>query len=209
MRLAPVCGIVCGIACAIAYAALAQPAATPRWAPGSTIVVWIDAARAPAGGPRLVERAMRTWTEAAAGRFTLTVPRADERAPVRVRFVSDAANYGETRPLVDRQTRLIASADVTINADAQGDAPGDSPRDSMSRQIVVYLTALHELGHALGLPHTDDFSDIMYSFRRPDDGERYFGAYRRRLRSIDDIGSASATGLSSADITALKRLYDR
>jgi hypothetical protein len=49
----------------------------------------------------------------------------------------------------------------------------------------------------------------MYSFRRPDDGERYFGAYRRRLRSPDDIGSATATGLAPADVEALRALYAR
>src|SRR5262249_11320784 len=109
--------------------------------------------------------------------------------------------YGETRPVFDRRTGLIAAADVVINADASGDV--------MTQQIVVYLTALHELGHALGLTHTDDFADIMYSFRRPDAGERYFGAYRRKLRAMADIGSPSATGLSPADVAALRRLYDR
>jgi hypothetical protein len=81
--------------------------------------------------------------------------------------------------------------------------------DPLQQRIIVYLTALHELGHALGLPHTDAFDDIMYSFRRPDDGERYFGAYRRRLRSSEDIGTKRATGLSPADIAALVALYDR
>ena len=74
---------------------------------------------------------------------------------------------------------------------------------------MVYLTALHEIGHALGLPHTDPFSDIMYSFRRADDAERYFGAYRRQLRDADDVGSASATGLSAGDVAALHALYAR
>jgi len=72
---------------------------------------------------------------------------------------------------------------------------------------VLYLTALHEVGHAIGMRHTDTFADIMYSFRRPDDGERYFGAYRRRLNAVDDIGSEKATGLSADDIAAVRQLY--
>ena len=110
------------------------------------------------------------------------------------------ATYGETAPRVDRSTGRIASAEVQISGNIGGDL--------LTQRIVIYLTALHELGHALGLPHTDDFNDIMYSFRRPDDGERYFGAYRRRLRGPDDMGSATATGLSTSDIDALRTLYD-
>ena len=179
----------------------AAQSAPIHWPRGGSIAVAIDRTQAPADGARLVERAMRTWTEAAEGRFTLTTARADTRPAIHVRFVPSGDVYGETRPAVDRRTGLIAAADVAINAEPSGDV--------MTQQIVVYLTALHELGHALGLPHTDDFSDIMYSFRRADDGERYFGAYRRRLRSTADIGSPSATGLSPADVAALTRLYDR
>jgi predicted Zn-dependent protease len=85
----------------------------------------------------------------------------------------------------------------------------DVAGDALQRRLVIYLTALHELGHALGLPHTTTFDDIMYSFRQPGDGERYFGAYRRRLRSAEDIGTDRATGLSTADVAALHALYDR
>jgi len=187
-------------AAAIASPSFGQQPAV-HWPRGAAIVVAIDRAHAPVDGPSLVERAMRTWTETADGRFTLAAAKGGERGAIRVRFASSGDVYGETRPAIDRRTGLISEADVVINADVPGDV--------VTQQIVVYLTALHELGHALGLPHTDDFADIMYSFRRPDDGERYFGAYRRKLRAIGDIGSPSATGLSPADVAALKRLYDR
>jgi hypothetical protein len=124
-----------------------------------------------------------------------------DHALIRVRFARADGIYGETSPRIDRATGFITAADVLIAGDVAGDAIG--------QHIVIYLTALHELGHALGLPHTNAFDDIMYSFRRPDDGERYFGAYRRRLRSDDDIGTDRVSGLSSADTAALQTLYHR
>jgi len=147
---------------------------------------------------------MKTWTDAAEGRFTLETGATKDAAPIRVYFVGRESNYGETLPRIDRRTGAIVAADVVISADVVAAAG-----DALQQRIVAYLTALHELGHALGLPHTDDFSTIMYSFRRPDDGRRYFSAYRRRLRSADDIGSARATGLSDADVAALRTLYDK
>jgi len=147
---------------------------------------------------------MKTWTDAAEGRFTLETAATKDAAPIRVYFVGRESNYGETLPRIDRRTGAIVAADVVISADVVAAAG-----DALQQRIVAYLTALHELGHALGLPHTDDFSTIMYSFRRPDDGRRYFSAYRRRLRSADDIGFARATGLSDADVAALRTLYDK
>jgi hypothetical protein len=163
--------------------------------------VWIDAHGSPGGADSLVERALATWTRAAGGRFVLEKTASQEKSVVRVRFAKADGIYGETSPHINRTTGLIGSAEVLIAGDVAGDA--------VQQRIVIYLTALHELGHALGLPHTNAFDDIMYSFRRPDDGERYFGAYRRRLTSADDIGGERATGLSPADVAALQKLYDR
>lgn len=174
-----------------------QPA--KRWPSKAVIGVWLEADSAPFGAGALVDRACATWTRASAGRFVIEKAASREAAAVRVRFTRADGIYGEAAPRIDRATGFIASADVAI--------AGDIPGDPLHQRIVVYLTALHELGHALGLRHTDAFDDIMYAFRRPDDGARYFGAYRGRLRTSEDIGSDRATGLSPADIAALRALY--
>lgn len=164
-------------------------------------MVWLDTRAAPPDAEPLVDRALSTWTGAAAGRVVLRKAASRDAAAVRVRFAQADGVYGETAPRIDRRTGFIGSAEVLIAGDIAGDA--------LQQRIVIYLTALHELGHALGLPHTDEFDDIMYSFRRPDDGARYFGAYRRRLRSSADIGTERAAGLSPADVASLRALYDR
>jgi hypothetical protein len=108
--------------------------------------------------------------------------------------------YGVTAPRLNRETGQLVKAEVFVAADAG--------RDPLERQIIVYLTALHELGHALGMEHTNDITSIMYLFRQPDDGNKFFGSYRRRLKSADDIGAPMATGLSADDVVALRALYD-
>src|SRR5215831_6110139 len=126
--------------------AVGQVQSGPRhWAKGSAIRVWVDPDAMPPNGEALVEKAMATWTTAAGGRFTL-VKAWESTAPVRLHFMAADYRYGVTSPRVNLETGLLVKAEVYVAADAG--------RDPLERQIIVYLTALHELGHALGMEHT-------------------------------------------------------
>jgi hypothetical protein len=106
--------------------------------------------------------------------------------------------YGEARPvLVDGQR----GAELYVRP-----APLRTGDDKLLRDAIVYLTCLHETGHALGLPHTAAFDDIMYSFQYGGDIPEYFGRYRRKLRARDDIHRNP--GMSEADRKHLAEVLD-
>lgn len=78
--------------------------------------------------------------------------------------------------------------------------------DPLFRETIVYLTCLHELGHALGLEHTAEFEDIMYFFGFGGDISAFFERYRSQLSSREDI--AGVSGLSDGDLAQLRVLYN-
>lgn len=82
---------------------------------------------------------------------------------------------------------------------------GAGKRDRLFRDAVVYLTCLHESGHAIGLLHTADFEDIMYSFQYGGDVLEYFSRYRRNLKERADI--RGHTGISAEDGRKAAALY--
>ena len=101
-----------------------------------------------------------------------------------------------------------ASATIRIYWVADGLGPDIASRarlDPLFRDAVVYLTCVHELGHAFGLPHTSAFADIMYSFQYGGDIGAYFMRFREKVEEWDDIRQASP--FSDADGGALRSLY--
>ena len=163
----------------------------------------------PAAGYRAADRDLAAWAFAAwdrNGGGTLRLEPSPERAAVvRLYWVSpNGTTYGEMRPLLVNGRR---GAEVFVRPDigALGaDIASRGSQDPLWRDTIVYLTCLHELGHAFGLPHTADNRDIMYSFQYGGDIVEYFARYRRQLAARSDI--ASHSGLSEADVRQLRLL---
>jgi len=149
--------------------------------------------------------ALKAWEQSVGGAIRFE-PSAEGDALVRVHWVpASSGQYGEMRPTFVNGRR---GAEVFIRPDTNALGPDIAKAartDPLLRETIVYLTCVHELGHALGLAHTSNFADIMYFFGFGGDIPRFFGRYRDQLRSRDDI--ARSSGLSADDVSRVKALY--
>ena len=158
------------------------------------------------GDAELALWALAAWQRAANGRLSFEPAASEGEALVRVYWAGAAGGqYGEMRAL-EVDGRRGAAVYIRPDTSALGDAIAmRASLDALFRDTIVYLTCLHELGHALGLTHTDDFADVMYFFGFGGDIREYFLRYRRKLKTREDISQHS--GLSPADVERLRRLY--
>jgi hypothetical protein len=176
---------------AVSFAAVLPAADTPYW---------IEPCRDPRTGcvandVELAGWAFDAWQSASGGRIHLVPASKREDAVIRLVWASpEEGLYGETTPL-EVNGRRGAQIFVRI-VDPQS-------KDPLMRATIVYLTCLHESGHALGLPHTSNFADIMYSFQYGGDIPEYFARYRRKLSVREDIRRNS--GISATDQQSLRR----
>jgi hypothetical protein len=155
----------------------------------------------------LARWALQAWQRNAGKglRFTAAT---ESSALIRVYWAGpDGGQYGEMRPIVVGGQQG-AAVFIRPDVDSLGEAIARRARaDALLRDSVVYLTCVHELGHALGLSHTRDFRDIMYFFGYGGDVVEYFGRYRSQIRTRNDI--AAVSGLSDGDVTRLREIYGR
>lgn len=146
----------------------------------------------------LAEYAMRAWAEGSGGQLKVLKVASAAEAELRFRWINPQRKglYGQSIARMEGG-RLVHELVINPNT-AQ---PGAEP---LLAEVILFLTCVHESGHALGLIHTNQFADIMYSFEFGGDFEEYFGRYRRRLAKREDMGRISP--LSEGDRRQLRNL---
>ncbi len=172
---------------------LALTAATWTW--------WIEPCSKPAEtaclatDDSLAQWALEAWAKASNGAIQFQRAGTEAAAQFRFYYLGRRSNlYGEARPI---EVNGKPGSEIYLRPTVTGTS------DPLLRETIVYLTFLHESGHALGLGHTSNFDDIMFSFQYGGDIDEYFNRYRRRLRIRDDIRANG--GYSEADARRLQR----
>lgn len=155
----------------------------------------------------LARTALDAWARESNGQLRFVEAETEDSAVVHVVWIPPGGGlYGEMRRvLIEGEIRTFVY--VTPSVEGQGPAISRlAMEDPLLRDTIVYLTCVHELGHAVGLGHTSEFEDIMYSFGFGGDIVNYFMRYRQKLQDRSDIDRNS--GLSANDRATLLRLYE-
>lgn len=146
----------------------------------------------------LARWAFEVWQRESGEKIVFVKSPNQAHARLQVHWATGESLYGETRPILVDGER---GAEIYILPQARPSA------DPLLRDTIVFLTFVHETGHALGLNHTARFEDIMYSFQYGGDITEYFDRYRRLLKQRPDI--ARHSGLSDGDRTALRSVLPK
>lgn len=143
----------------------------------------------PSPASDLATFAMEGWARASSGKLEVLKVEKPEDADLRFYFVTPrtAGLYGQSIPRREGD-RIIYQ--LVINTSMSGLGPEmakATAADPLLADVILYLTCVHESGHALGLDHTRNFADIMYSFEYGGDFVEYFARFRRQLKDRKDM----------------------
>jgi len=157
----------------------------------------------------LAQWAMEAWAAGSGGALQVERVNNAEEAEIRFRWINPQRRglYGQSLTTI-RQGKVIS--EVVINPSIEslgGDMLKAVTKDPLYGDVILFLTCVHEAGHALGPAHTRDYADIMYSFEFGGDFVAYFQRFRAKLQSREDIRKNSP--LSTGDIKQIKEMMMR
>jgi matrixin len=152
--------------------------------------------------------AMQEWQRSIGETLRFEQVETEDAATIRVHWLpwSEEAALGRMEPSAVNG-RAVASVD--IRPDEFRFRPTVRRRiveDPLMRDVVIYYVCLHEVGHALGLRHSDNPRDIMWPGTNGVTLPVY-EHYRHHLESRDDIPKTS--WLSRNDIERARALWIR
>ncbi len=157
----------------------------------------------------LAQWAMEAWARASDGLLRVERVEQPEDAEIRFRWVNPRRPglYGQSLT-TEREGKRIS--EVVINPSMEslgGDMLARTLSDGLFGDTILFLTCVHEAGHALGPAHTRDYADIMYSFEFGGDFIGYFDRYRKKLKVRDDMKKQSP--FSANDARQIKEAVSR
>jgi hypothetical protein len=156
------------------------------------------------GDTELAIWALQEWERNSSSTVQFERTNEESGGLIRIYWVpAGPTSIGRTQRFMSGR-RVRAMVSINPNAERAEPLGAMVKADPLLRDTIVYLTCLHEIGHALGLAHSSNWNDVMREGEATTNIAR-FQRYRRVLKIRQDISTTQ--WLSMRDIAALKSLY--